>query len=68
MARFGEEMRPEGTVKARWVWRSRWNMYVREEHDEGSEVGHEPAILNDSKETVGVGERSNIKWVSVAES
>lgn len=50
------------------MWRSRWNIHAREEHDEGSEVAHVPAILNDSKETLGVGERSNVKLVSVAES
>lgn len=60
-------MRPEGTVK---VWRTRWeglDSMFRKNMSKGSGVGHESAIVNNSKETVGTGKRSSIKSASGAE-
>lgn len=39
----------------------KWGEYSTLGKSMRSEVGHEPTILNDSKETGGIGERRNVK-------
>lgn len=48
----------------KWMEHSRFGKNT----SKASEVGHKPAILNDSKKIVGIGERRNIKLASGVES